>query len=641
LSGRSNHYIFLLVLISLVGFLMYTYYHSANEPKILSYSEFQKEATAGKIKDVTIAGQELEGNYTDAGRGKFKTRLPFEPRQEFTAWLSEHNVAVKAEDKDRTTLWILAVNLLPYLLLIGLIWLIFRAQSQAGGGQAFSFGRSKAKLINENRVKVTFNDVAGVDEAKEELSEVVDFLKFPKKYQALGARIPKGVLLLGAPGTGKTLLGRAVAGEAGVPFYYISGSDFVEMFVGVGASRVRDLFEQAKKNSPCIVFVDEIDAVGRQRGAGLGGGHDEREQTLNQLLVEMDGFEPNLGIIILAATNRPDVLDPALLRPGRFDRQIVVDKPDIAGRKGILEVHSRNKPLDTEVDLDVLARRTPGFSGADLENLLNEAALLAARVGEPAIMMPHCEEAIDRVLMGPERKSRIISEKEKLVTAYHEAGHALVARMLPDANPVRKVSVLPRGMALGVTWQLPEEDRYLKTRQELMAEIAVAMGGRVAEELQFGEITTGAASDIKQASELARDMVCRYGMSEKLGPLTYGKKHHQVFLGRDIMEDRNYSDSVASQIDDEVHTFVDMAYKTAREILEANREKLDRLVKVLRDREVIEGADIDEIMEGRDPKAAAPEIDAKDDSAPVQAPVPSTPPGTQGGKAPPLCPEGA
>lgn len=636
MSTRSNHYLFLLVLICLVGFLMFSYYHSANQPKPITFSVFQDEVLQGKVKSVTMANQDVEGQYLAQDRGKFKTRTPFTPTAEFSTWLTSHNVQIEAEDRDKTTVWMVALNVLPYLLLIGLFLLIFR-QSQSGGSQAFSFGRSKAKLINENRVKVTFNDVAGVEEAKQELSEVVDFLKYPKKYQALGARIPKGVLLLGAPGTGKTLLGRAVAGEAGVPFYYISGSDFVEMFVGVGASRVRDLFEQAKKNAPCIVFVDEIDAVGRQRGAGLGGGHDEREQTLNQLLVEMDGFEANQGIIMLAATNRPDVLDPALLRPGRFDRQIVVDKPDIAGRKGILEVHARNKPVD-EIEMEVLARRTPGFTGADLENLLNEAALLAAREGHSKITMLECEEAIDRVLMGPERKSRIISDKEKLVTAYHEAGHALVAKLLPDANPVRKVSVLPRGLALGVTWQLPEEDRYLKTRKELMAEIAVAMGGRVAEELEFSEMTTGAASDIKQASELARDMVCRYGMSEKLGPLAYGHKHQQVFLGRDIMEDRNYSDSVASQIDQEVHSIVDQAYQTARKILEENRLGLERLVKVLREREVIEGSQLDEILEGRE-LAAAPIRPGYE----VGEKTPGWPPASRDAesKAPPLCPEGA
>lgn len=640
MSNRSNHYLFLLLVICLLGFLMFSYYHSANQPKPINFSDFQNAVLQGKVKSVTIASQDVEGQYLAQDRGKFKTRTPFEPTADFSKWLTTNNVQIEAQDRDKTTVWIVALNVLPYLLLIGLFLLIFR-QSQAGGSQAFSFGRSKAKLINENRVKVTFNDVAGVEEAKQELSEVVDFLKYPKKYQALGARIPKGVLLLGAPGTGKTLLGRAVAGEAGVPFYYISGSDFVEMFVGVGASRVRDLFEQAKKNAPCIVFVDEIDAVGRQRGAGLGGGHDEREQTLNQLLVEMDGFEANQGIIMLAATNRPDVLDPALLRPGRFDRQIVVDKPDIAGRKGILEVHARNKPVE-EIEMEVLARRTPGFTGADLENLLNEAALLAAREGHSKITMLECEEAIDRVLMGPERKSRIISDKEKLVTAYHESGHALVAKLLPDANPVRKVSVLPRGLALGVTWQLPEEDRYLKTRKELMAEIAVAMGGRVAEELEFHEMTTGAASDIKQASELARDMVCRYGMSEKLGPLAYGHKHQQVFLGRDIMEDRNYSDSVASQIDQEVHSIVDQAYQTARKILEENRLGLERLVKVLREREVIEGSQLDEILEGRELAAAPARFG--DNAKAVQ--TPGRPPASQdpeapNGKAPPLCPEGA
>ncbi|MCD6309772.1 MAG: ATP-dependent zinc metalloprotease FtsH, partial [Candidatus Eremiobacteraeota bacterium] len=441
-----------------------------------------------------------------------------------------------------------------------------------------------------------FEDVAGVDEAVEELAEIVDYLKNPSKYSSLGARIPKGVLLLGAPGTGKTLLGRAIAGEAGVPFYYISGSDFVEMFVGVGASRVRDLFEQAKKNSPCIVFVDEIDAVGRQRGAGLGGGHDEREQTLNQLLVEMDGFEPNEKVIVVAATNRPDVLDPALLRPGRFDRQVMVDKPDMKGRKAILKVHSKGKPLGEDVDLEILARRTPGFTGADLENLLNEAALLAARQEADHIEMKHCEEAIDRVLMGPERKSRIISDKEKEIIAYHESGHALVAKSIPEADPVRKVTILPRGMALGATWHLPTEDKFLKSKRELLAEITSLMGGRVAEEIQFKEITTGASNDIKEATRIAREMVTKFGMSEKLGPLTFGKQHSPVFLGRDLAEDRDYSNEIANKIDEEIRNIVDNCYNKAMKILMGKRDLLHKLVEILLEREVLEGDELDRIF---------------------------------------------
>ena len=431
------------------------------------------------------------------------------------------------------------------------------------------------------------------------MEEIVEYLKYPAKYKALGARIPKGVLLLGSPGTGKTLLGRAVAGEAGVPFYYISGSDFVEMFVGVGASRVRDLFEQAKKTAPCIVFMDEIDAVGRQRGTGLGGGHDEREQTLNQLLVEMDGFDstPNSSpVIVLAATNRPDVLDPALLRPGRFDRQVVVDRPDIAGRTAILKVHSRGKPLDEHVDLRELAQRTPGFSGADLENLLNEAALLAARRKEDVITMADCTEAIDRVMMGPERKSRIISEKDRRVTAYHEGGHALVARAIPQADPVRKITILPRGQALGVTSLVPDQDRYNKTRSEMLASLAVFMGGRVAEEVVFGEITTGASNDIERATEIARDMVCRFGMSDTIGPVNYGHKQSQVFLGRDISEHRNYSENTSQAIDAEVRRILTESYERARNILQDHRQDLDKLTDLLMEKELVEAAELDELL---------------------------------------------
>jgi cell division protease FtsH len=446
---------------------------------------------------------------------------------------------------------------------------------------------------------VTFNDVAGIEEAKEELGEVVEFLKFPKKFQALGARIPKGVLLLGPPGSGKTLLARAIAGEAGVPFFSISGSDFVEMFVGVGASRVRDLFEQAKKSAPCIVFIDEIDAVGRQRGAGLGGGHDEREQTLNQLLVEMDGFDQNTGVILIAATNRPDVLDPALLRPGRFDRQIVVDRADVKGRAAILAVHAKNKPLSKEISLDTLAKRTPGFSGADLENLLNEAALLAARRNKSLIEMSDCEEAIDRVVAGPERKSLVMSQKEKENTAYHESGHAIVGGMLPKADPVHKVTIIPRGMALGITWSMPDEDRHSRTKNELLAQITMSLAGRIAEEIRFGDVTTGASNDFEKATELARRMVTQYGMSDKLGPIQYGRGSHQVFLGRDFGEDRNYSEEVASKIDAEVRQIIDDCYVHAKKILEANWDKVERMVASLLEHETVETEEVGAILSGK------------------------------------------
>jgi len=572
------------------------YWTATNAPEDITYSTFRKEVAKGNVKDIVVTNMEIKGVYIQPKDKKFKTYLPFEDPK-LMEFLDQHNVEVKATPPSDTPWWLVALNFFPYLLLIGFIFLILR-QAQTGGNQAFSFGRSRAKLLTDNRAKVTFEDVAGIEEAKEELKEVVDFLKYPKKYQALGARIPKGVLLLGAPGTGKTLLGRAIAGEAGVPFFYISGSDFVEMFVGVGASRVRDLFEQAKKSAPCIVFVDEIDAVGRQRGAGLGGGHDEREQTLNQLLVEMDGFEPNNGVIVLAATNRPDVLDPALLRPGRFDRHVVVDKPDVAGRKAILKVHSRGKPIESTVDLDILAKRTPGFTGADLENLLNEAALMAARNNKEKIAINDCEEAIDRVIVGPERKSKLISDKEKRIVAYHEAGHALAAKLTPEADPVRKVTILPRGMALGITWHIPAEDRYLHSKKELIAEIITLLGGRVAEEIVFDEISTGAANDIERSTKIARDMVTKYGMSEKLGPLVYGKKHEQVFLGRDIMEDKNYSENVGSQIDDEVRVIIEACYERAREILMQNRHSLDMVVEVLLEKEVLEGSELDEIMDG-------------------------------------------
>lgn len=485
--------------------------------------------------------------------------------------------------------------LLP-LGLIAVLWIFFMRQAQAGGNQAMSFGRAKAKRLSENVPKVTFDDVAGVDEAKQELEEVVEFLKNAKKFQALGAKIPKGVLLLGPPGCGKTLLARAIAGEAGVPFFHISGSDFVEMFVGVGASRVRDLFDTAKANRPSLVFIDEIDAVGRQRGAGLGGGHDEREQTLNQLLVEMDGFDPNAGVILIAATNRPDVLDPALLRPGRFDRRVVVDNPDANGREAILKVHVRGKPLAEDVNLTSLARRTPGFSGADIANLVNEAALLASRLEKTKIYMSDFEEAVDRVVAGPERKSRIISDKEKEMVAFHEVGHAIVSEILPNADPVHKISVLPRGMALGYTMQLPTQDKYLTTKSELLDDIAGLLGGRVSEQLVFGELTTGANSDLDRATEIARAMVCEFGMSETLGPLTLGKRHGNPFLGRDIMDERNYSEDIAKSIDKEIRSIIEEAYERAKQILTDNRDKMDEIVKVLLEKEVLEAEEFRALM---------------------------------------------
>jgi len=487
--------------------------------------------------------------------------------------------------------------LLPVLLMMGL-WFFLINQMQNSGNKAMSFGKSRAKLYSEERTKVTFDDVAGADEAKEELVEIVEFLKQPRQFTELGARIPKGVLLVGPPGTGKTLLSKAVAGEAGVPFFSISGSDFVEMFVGVGASRVRDLFDTAKKHAPCIVFIDEIDAVGRQRGAGLGGGHDEREQTLNQLLVEMDGFEPNSGIIILAATNRPDVLDPALLRPGRFDRQVTLDIPDIKGREDILKVHAKGKPLGPDVDLKVLARRTPGFTGADLANTLNEAALLAARKNQKQITRKDCEEAVERVIAGPERKSRIMSEKEKQLTAYHEAGHALVGHYLPTVDPIHKVSIIPRGRAGGYTLALPLEDKYYATRTQLLENVTFMLGGRVAEAIALGEISTGAGNDLERATKLVRKMVTEYGMSDELGPMTFGHGHEeQVFLGRDISRDRNYSERVAAEIDAEMKRIIEDAYHEAEEIVQEHRKELDAIVEALLEKETLEAEDFERLLD--------------------------------------------
>ena len=562
----------------------------------LDYGVFYQKLEANEVRSFHAVGLEASGDLSNGT--KYTVTLP-NTDSSFSQQLSRHikDGEYGFEQPTNSGLVSSLVSIAPLLLIAALFFFILR-QAQSGGSQALSFGRSRAKMMSENRPKVTFADVAGVDEAKEELGEIVDFLKYPKKYQALGARIPKGVLLLGPPGSGKTLLARAIAGEAGVPFFSISGSDFVEMFVGVGASRVRDLFDQAKKSAPCIVFIDEIDAVGRQRGAGLGGGHDEREQTLNQLLVEMDGFDQNTGVILIAATNRPDVLDPALLRPGRFDRQIVVDRADFRGREKILEVHARNKPLSKEVSLETLAKRTPGFSGADLENLLNEAALLAARKNKNVIEMTDCDEAIDRVMVGPERKSTVMSAKEKENTAYHESGHAILGGMLDKADPVHKVTIIPRGMALGITWSLPEDDRHQMTREELLAQITMALGGRLSEEIQFGDVTTGASNDFQKATELARRMVTQYGMSE-LGPIQFGRGNHQVFLGRDFGEERNYSEEVASKIDGEVRRIIESCYERGRTLLTENWDKVERMVKSLLEYETVDAEEVRAILENK------------------------------------------
>lgn len=546
------------------------------------------------VEKVTIVDNSIKGNLTDGT--EFTTVAPDDPT--LIGNLRDKGVNIKAEKTPEPPWWTtIFSSILPMLLLIG-VWFFIMQQTQGGGNRVMSFGKSRARLNNDDKAKVTFKEVAGADEAKQELEEVVEFLKHPKKFNDLGARIPKGVLLFGPPGTGKTLLAKAVAGEAGVPFFSISGSDFVEMFVGVGASRVRDLFEQAKKNAPCIVFIDEIDAVGRQRGAGVGGGHDEREQTLNQLLVEMDGFAANEGIIIIAATNRPDILDPALLRPGRFDRQIVVDKPDIKGRNAILKVHTKGKPVAENADLEILARRTPGFTGADLSNLVNEAALLSARRNKKKISMAELEESIERVMAGPERKSKVMSDKEKRLTAYHEAGHTLVGMLVPHADPVHKVTIIPRGRAGGYTLMLPKEDRSYATRSELLAQLKVALGGRVAEEVVLNEISTGAQSDIQRASSLVRGMITEYGMSEVLGPIAFGKGHeHQVFLGRDINHERNYSEEVACEIDKEVSKYIKTAYDECRDLLIANLDKLHVIAKALIEHETLEASELKQLVE--------------------------------------------
>jgi cell division protease FtsH len=556
----------------------------------LSYSEFLSMVETGRVVQVTIQGDNISGI---SSQGAFRTYAPKD--SELIPLLRSKDVKITAKPEEDSSWFQVFLSWIPMLLLIG-VWIFFMRQMQVGGGKALSFGKSRARLMTEVHEKVTFDDVAGIDEAKEELHEIIEFLRDPRKFTRLGGRIPKGVLLVGAPGTGKTLLARAIAGEAGVPFFSISGSDFVEMFVGVGASRVRDLFVQGKKSAPCIIFIDEIDAVGRHRGAGLGGGHDEREQTLNQLLVEMDGFESNEGVILISATNRPDVLDPALLRPGRFDRQVVVPVPDIKGREGILKVHSKRTILGNDVDIPVLARGTPGFTGADLENMVNEAALMAARRGKDKVEMADFEDAKDKVLMGTERRSMIISEDEKKTTAYHESGHAMVARLLPKTDPIHKVTIIPRGRALGLTQQLPLDEKHTYPKDFLLNTICILMGGRVAEELVLGVQTTGAGNDIERASTLARKMVCDYGMSENLGPLTFGKKEEQIFLGREISQHRDYSESTAQKIDEEVRKIVTDAYGKTSRLISEHMEQLHALANALLEKETLDSKAIDAIL---------------------------------------------
>ena len=607
LQRRGVVYLLLLVVfVGLIFTLSKSYAGFGNGPAEKSYADMIRAAQNGEVVSSTASGSSNEIDWSDKAGHQYKTIVNIDLTKLDTNLQQQLNITYKSQSSSSLFLSILP-NIIFLVLIGAFMWYMLR-QTQSGNNQAMSFGRSRARMLAGDKPLVSFSDVAGVEEAKQELNEIVEFLKFPDKFTALGARIPKGVLLVGPPGTGKTLISKAVAGEAGVPFFSISGSEFVEMFVGVGASRVRDLFDQAKKNSPCIVFVDEIDAVGRQRGAGLGGGHDEREQTLNQLLVEMDGFETSTHVIVIAATNRPDVLDPALLRPGRFDRHVTLDRPDIKGRLAILQVHAKNKPLDPKVNLEVLAKQTPGFSGADLANLINEAAILAARANHKMIEMEEMEESIIRVMAGPERKSRVISEKEKNIVAYHEIGHALVAKSLPNADPVHKVSVISRGQALGWTAYLPEEDRYLASKGELEDRIAMALGGRVAEEVMFGEITSGAGDDIRRVTDIARKMVTELGMSTRLGPRAFGQREEMVFLGRDLGEQRNFSDATAGQIDEEIHAIVDAGYKRAKEILTRRKADMIKLAEYLKEVETIDGDDLDKILRGETPTPSGPSI---------------------------------
>lgn len=600
-------------IIALAAYFIYGGMTNINYQEV-GFTYFMRQVESKNVESVTIFERDhiIKGTFKKGTPRHFQTTYPSD--YDITAKLLESGVSeIKVDPQN--SLWLsILINLFPFALVI-LFWIFMMNQMQGGNSRIFNFAKSRARLAKTDFPKVTFKDVAGLDEAIEELQEIKEYLKNPKKFLDMGARIPKGILLYGPPGSGKTLLARALAGEAKVPFFSISGSEFVEMFVGVGASRVRDLFEQAKQNAPCIIFIDEIDAVGRMRGAGLGGGHDEREQTLNQLLVEMDGFDVNDSIIVIAATNRPDILDPALLRPGRFDRQIVVDRPDLEGRKAILKVHTRGKPLAEDVDLEVLARRTPGFTGADLANMVNEAAILAARHRKKKIDMQEFEEAIDRVLAGPEKKSRIISEREKEIIAYHEAGHALVAHILPNTNPVHKISIIPRGRALGYTLTLPTEDRYLVTKSELLDELAMMLAGRVAEEMVFNDVTTGASDDLERATKIARQMVTEYGMSEKLGPLTFGHKTGEVFLGRDLAREPNYSPEVAYEIDKEVRQIVETAYERAKSILEENRRHLDKLAKTLIEKETITSEELEEILK----ESASYEVEESQEKEKVKA----------------------
>ena len=580
-----------------IGLVVVFLFNLFNKPQTniqeISYTDFLNYVEKGQIAKVVIQNEKVEGFFIN--QQKFRTAIPFQDK-DLIPELKKKGVVIQVKPVEETPWYLtLLISWFPMLLLIG-VWIFFMRQMQTGGGRAMSFGRSKAKMLSSENIKVTFKDVAGVEEAKEELAEVIDFLKDPKKFTKLGGRIPKGVLLVGPPGTGKTLLAKAIAGEAGVPFFSISGSDFVEMFVGVGASRVRDLFLQAKKHAPCIIFIDEIDAVGRHRGAGLGGGHDEREQTLNQLLVEMDGFETSEGVIVISATNRPDVLDPALLRPGRFDRQVVVPVPDVKGREEILKVHAKKVPLAEDVDISVLAKGTPGFSGADLENLVNEAALLAARANKTKVDMSDFEKAKDKVLMGVERKSAIMSDKEKKITAYHEAGHCLAAKLLPGADPVHKVTIIPRGRALGVTQQLPEDERHTYSRSYLLNNLVILLGGRVAEEIIFQDYTTGAGNDIERVSSLARKMVCEWGMSDDLGPIAFAKQNEEVFLGRDFGHVREYSEATARKIDEAIEKIVKDAYDKTYSLLTENINCLHNIANALLEKETLDAKEIDEIM---------------------------------------------
>jgi cell division protease FtsH len=620
------------VIIGLVLMTVFNQFNSRRDQQVqIPYSQFMSEVQQGRVASVELEGNVLSG-YTIRGKradsSEFSTLAPFDFRMVDTLIQRDVKFTTKQEEK-QGFLMSLFINWFPMLLLIG-VWIFFMRQMQGGGkGGAFSFGKSRARMLDENNNTVTFADVAGCDEAKEEVTEVVDFLRDPSKFQKLGGRIPRGILMVGSPGTGKTLLARAIAGEAKVPFFSISGSDFVEMFVGVGAARVRDMFENAKKNAPCIIFIDEIDAVGRQRGAGLGGGNDEREQTLNQMLVEMDGFEGNVGVIVIAATNRPDVLDPALLRPGRFDRQVVVSLPDIRGREQILNVHMRKVPIANDVKADIIARGTPGFSGADLANLVNEAALFAARSNKRLVDMQDFEKAKDKIMMGAERRSVVMSEEEKQNTAYHESGHAVIAKLLPKADPVHKVTIIPRGRALGVTMQLPEGDRYAYDRGYLMDRIAILFGGRIAEELFMNQMTTGASNDFERATQMARDMVTRYGMSDALGPMVYGESEGEVFLGRSVTTHKSMSEATMQQVDAEIRRIIDQQYALARKMLDENRDKVEAMTAALLEWETIDAEQIEDIMQGRPPRPPKPSgslTPPPGDTPSGPAPEPSTTP---------------